>query len=119
MGVGQRFFVLVQMALQLLDKQLTCTVCSELFKDPRQLNNCQDSFCLNCINGFTKIEKVQCPRQAVVYYCTCLTALTHTKWPPVTQCDNYPHTLHTCCTVYMYTCIYIIIQYRDCLVQFL
>ena len=37
-----------------LDQELQCSICNELFKDPRMLP-CQDTFCLECLESVSKL----------------------------------------------------------------
>lgn len=43
----------------IMEEQLTCSICSELFIKPTTLN-CMHTFCLHCINVWTKKRK-ECP----------------------------------------------------------
>ena len=39
-----------------LDQELQCSICHEMFKDPRMLP-CQHTFCLECLESVSKLTK--------------------------------------------------------------
>ena len=65
----------VQLLLDNLKEEVTCSVCQELFRDPKQLP-CLHSLCLNCLNRLAatralnrKIECPVCRRETAVPEC--------------------------------------------------
>ena len=48
--------IVLIMANSQLDQELQCSICHEMFKDPRMLP-CQHTFCLECLESVSKLTK--------------------------------------------------------------